>query len=169
MQINMDVAPPTGPVSFCRDHPNESNVPDSIRGYAGNLDPRGYPWACRQGAPVIAYLDGSTIPVHTRGYAIGAWEEVPDFRPQATAQSWIVIVNSLPRAEGKTRQDAEREANDVALYDGHTLLSDDYKSLRPGYWVVYSGQFRSEAEAQWHANHLHKQGWPTAYPRLLER
>ena len=74
-------------------------------------------------------------------------------------------------SEGKTRQDAEREAAAIRARgdEASVLFSSDYPSLNPGYWVVHSGRFRSQAEADAHASQLRQKGYATPYPRLLAR
>jgi serine/threonine-protein kinase len=66
---------------------------------------------------------------------------------------------------------AERAASQVRArgYESGVLLSTEYRSLRPGYWVVYSGRFATEAEAAAHAERLRRAGYTTAYPRELAR
>jgi stage II sporulation protein D len=55
----------------------------------------------------------------------------------ARLRGWIVVVASVPVADGKPR--------------GRTLRSDDY-GLAPGYWVVYRGPYPTAAAAQAHAS-----------------
>jgi TIR domain/SPOR domain len=48
------------------------------------------------------------------------------------------------------------------------LRSDDYASLRPGYWVAFSGRYTTETEAQEATERLRGQGFSDAYPRYVE-
>lgn len=65
--------------------------------------------------------------------------------PPDPFDAWIAVLASLPAAE-YTQAEAETEAKTRAA---DVLLSDDYGSLVPGYWVVYRGayDFAWEAEA----------------------
>jgi hypothetical protein len=47
------------------------------------------------------------------------------------------------------------------------VYSSDYPNLRPGYWVVYTGPFPSEAAARTAADHARNIGYAGAYPRWL--
>lgn len=48
------------------------------------------------------------------------------------------------------------------------LHSNDYASLRPGYWVAFAGQFDSVDEAQQAADRYRSQ-FPTSYQRFIEQ
>ena len=48
------------------------------------------------------------------------------------------------------------------------LHSDDYVSLRPGYWVAFAGQFDSVDEAQQAADRYRDQ-FPSSYQRFIEQ
>ncbi len=63
--------------------------------------------------------------------------------------TWTVILASLPVDEFTEEQARERLA-ELAPPDGGVLASDDYPSLNPGYWVVYSGVFPRQFSAQNH-------------------
>lgn len=84
---------------------------------------------------------------------------------------WTVIIDSLAVAEGKTRQDADRQAASVRARgtEADVLFSNDYRSLNRGYWVVYSGRFRTKAEVDAHAAVLRQRGYSASYPRLIAR
>ncbi len=56
--------------------------------------------------------------------------------------SWIMALASLETPEQADRYLAELEGID----DGRILLSDDWPSLRPGFWVVYAGPFATGEE-----------------------
>jgi hypothetical protein len=51
--------------------------------------------------------------------------------------------------------------------DAGVLLSSDYSSLRPGYWVVFSGVFPNAVGAEERAEHAHELGYSEAYPRFV--
>ncbi len=51
--------------------------------------------------------------------------------------------------------------------DAGLLYSSDYSSLRPGYWVVFSGTFQSQTEASQRASRAQDLGYSDAYPRFV--
>ena len=57
---------------------------------------------------------------------------------------WTVVLASTP-----SRAEAERKARAAGTAEAGVLHSDDFASLRKGYWVVFSGQYdaRKAAEA----------------------
>jgi hypothetical protein len=56
--------------------------------------------------------------------------------------AWTVVIASTT-----SRADAEKKAR-AAGADAGVLKSDDFSSLREGYWVVFSGQYDSRSAAQ---------------------
>ena len=46
-------------------------------------------------------------------------------------------------------------------------MSTDYPSLDPGYGVVYSGRFATQAEANAHTGRLRPKGCSASYARLV--
>jgi septal ring-binding cell division protein DamX len=75
--------------------------------------------------------------------------------------AWTVILDSATSESA-----ADAKANELSG-QGTTvgvLHSDDYSSLNPGYWVVFSGQYDSQSAAQDAADSLKSQV-PEAYAR----
>jgi sporulation related protein len=68
---------------------------------------------------------------------IGTWP--------ADKDGWTVVLASKS-SESEANQAARRFSAD-GITDVGVLRSDDYQSLNPGYWVVFSGQYDSQAEA----------------------
>lgn len=66
---------------------------------------------------------------------------------------WIAVMASLPVGES-TAEDADIRSNEIAAPESGVLLSDDYPSLNPGFWVVYSGVFDFDWEAQQRCDQL---------------
>jgi predicted small secreted protein len=60
----------------------------------------------------------------------------------------------------------EAEATGRGL-DAGVLFSSDYSSLRPGYWVVFSGAFTGVEDAEARAAHAQELGYSDAYPRFV--
>ena len=58
-------------------------------------------------------------------------------------RAWTVVLAST-----SSRAEAEKKAEDAGGGDVGVLKSDDYSSLRKGYWVVFAGQYPSQGAAQ---------------------
>jgi septal ring-binding cell division protein DamX len=63
----------------------------------------------------------------------------------AGTSGWTVVLAS-DTSESDAQDAAERFAAD-GIDDVGVLQSDDFSSLKPGFWVVYSGEYDSQAEA----------------------
>lgn len=63
----------------------------------------------------------------------------------------------------RTRQG---EASELGL-DAGVLYSSNFSSLRPGYWVVFSGTFNSQEEAAARAVRARELGYSDSYPRFV--
>jgi hypothetical protein len=61
-------------------------------------------------------------------------------------QRWIAVLASLSSAN-YSRADAAAWRVELAMEDAELLLSDDYSSLSPGYWVLYRGSYPDRATA----------------------
>ncbi len=51
--------------------------------------------------------------------------------------------------------------------DAGVLYSSDFSSLRPGYWVVFSGSFATDDDAAARAAGARELGYADAYPRFV--
>jgi sporulation related protein len=76
----------------------------------------------------------------------------PTTAPESTATTWpagreawtVVLFSSARKAEADAKaKDFAGQGKTVGVLD-----SDEYTSLRPGYWVVFSGQYETQEEAQ---------------------
>jgi hypothetical protein len=61
-------------------------------------------------------------------------------------QRWIAVLASLSSAN-YSRGDAAAWRVELDMEDAELLLSDDYSSLSPGYWVLYRGSYPDRATA----------------------
>jgi hypothetical protein len=61
----------------------------------------------------------------------------------AGERAWTVVIASTT-----SRAEAEKKAEEAGGGDVGVLKSDDYSSLRKGYWVVFAGQYPSQSAAQ---------------------
>jgi septal ring-binding cell division protein DamX len=75
----------------------------------------------------------------------------------------VVLWSASTRAEAETKA---RELQSKGQSPG-ILHSDDYPSLRPGYWVVFSGQYPTRAQAQSAATAAQSAA-PGAYARQVK-
>lgn len=84
--------------------------------------------------------DPGSAPTEGSGRAIAEWPP--------TQEGWTIALATLPQAAGKERATARaREARGSGLETVGVLDTSRYASLHPGYWLVFSGVYGSEAEA----------------------
>ena len=94
--------------------------------------------------------------------AIGAWP--------AGQNGYTVVLNSVPTSSG--RADAvslAKAALKAGLTDVGVLDSSRYSSLHPGYYVVFSGIYSSQAEADTALASARAAGFAGAYTRQISR
>jgi hypothetical protein len=66
----------------------------------------------------------------------------------AGEEGWTIVLASLPQTEGRRLAEARiRQARRKGLSPTGILDSSRYASLHPGYWIVFTGIYGSEAEA----------------------
>jgi len=82
----------------------------------------------------------------------------------AGVDAYTVILAS-EATRGAAEATAQRATN--AGEPAGVLHSDDYSSLRPGYWVAYVGQSSTAGEAGREATRLRSAGYSSAYPKLV--
>jgi cell division septation protein DedD len=81
---------------------------------------------------------------------------------------FTVILASLP---SKAAADAKlNDAKAAGISGAAVLHSDDFPTLRPGYWVVFDGQYDAVGQAQTQATaDRAKAGFSDAYPRFVSK
>ncbi|MHB8059771.1 MAG: hypothetical protein ACYDHO_02930 [Gaiellaceae bacterium] len=101
----------------------------------------------------------STSPISTSGGLI-AW-------PGPAA--YTIVLASLPVSGGKAvaRQKALDALRAGLGPDVGVLASSSYSSLHPGYYVIFSGVYTSQAEAQKHLSAARRAGFNTPYPKRV--
>jgi hypothetical protein len=97
--------------------------------------------------PVVTTVASSTTPAPTTTTVPPMLADPPPF------DRWTAILASLPVDEYDDAAAAE-EAFTYASAEPGLLRSDDYPSLNPGYWVVFSGDFATQKEALAHCRML---------------
>jgi len=88
----------------------------------------------------------------------------------AGQSGYTIILESLPVAQGRTSAVARaRQAKRNGLKDVGVLLSSDYSSLHAGYYAIFSGIYRTEADASAGLARAHASGFPDAYQTRVTR
>jgi hypothetical protein len=87
---------------------------------------------------------------------------------KVTVQGWIVILASIPTAQGATAANSfAAQARKGGFGTVSVLNSSNSKPLRGGYWVVYTGPYNTLAQVSTAADTIHGSGFKTAYIRQL--
>jgi hypothetical protein len=84
----------------------------------------------------------------------------------AGKDGFSIFLKSVPTSEGRTKADAAaRRARDNGLSQVGVLNSSDYSSLRPGYWVTFTGIYDTQQQANAALPNARSRGFPLAYAR----
>jgi hypothetical protein len=82
----------------------------------------------------------------------------------ADKAGYTLVLVSLPLAGGRAAAVARaRRAKAAGLKDVGIIVSSDYSSLHPGYYVVFAGIYGSAAAASAAVSTAHAHGYPGAY------
>lgn len=82
--------------------------------------------------------------------------------------AWTVVLVSYPKTAGRPAvQQIASQAAHKGLSQVGVLDSSRYASLQPGYFVVFSGIYPSQTEAQVAVPAAHSAGFGAAYPRQI--
>jgi hypothetical protein len=88
----------------------------------------------------------------------------------AAKSGYTVVLESLPVSGGRPAAVARaRLAKRKGLRDVGVLVSADYSSLHPGYYVVFAGVYASQADATAGVSAAHGHGFPDAYQTRVTR
>jgi hypothetical protein len=94
-------------------------------------------------AAVRTALGGSaTVPASTvqPNHRLAQWAR--------SESGWTIVLVSVPKTRGRDKAVAvAQEARSRGLRQVGVLDSSMFASLRPGYWMTFSGKYESEAEA----------------------
>jgi hypothetical protein len=86
----------------------------------------------------------------------------------AGQDGYTVVLASVVSSQGRAAADAQAaRARAAGLPQVGVLESSSYSSLRPGFWVVFSGIYSSEAQARAATPSARAKGYPDAYPRRV--
>ena len=87
---------------------------------------------------------------------------------KVTVQGWIVILASIPTAQGAVAANSfAAQARKAGFGAVSVLNSSNRKPLRGGYWVVYAGPYNTLSEVSAASDTIHGAGFKTAYIRQL--
>lgn len=90
-------------------------------------------------------------------------------RRWSAADGYTVVLASIPRANGRSSAvQVAKRALAKGLATVGVLDTKDFSSLHPGYFVVFSGYYRSNATASAHVSQAEAAGFP-AYARRITR
>ncbi len=88
----------------------------------------------------------------------------------AGRSGWTVVLESVPTSAGRSVALARaRAALSAGLPQVGILVSARYSSLHPGYYVVFSGIYGSQAQASAAATSAGGKGFSNPYPRQITR
>jgi hypothetical protein len=113
-------------------------------------------------APGATTGKGATPPPPANPNALAVWP--------ANKSGWTDVLESLPLASGHPAAVAKaRQAKAAGLADVGVLVSSQYSSLHPGYYVVFAGVYGSQADASAALPNAHAKGFPDAYQTRVTR
>ena len=88
----------------------------------------------------------------------------------AGRNGWTIVLFSYPASGGTAAPNATAaHAARLGLPEVGVLHSDEFASLHPGYYVVFSGIYSSGAEAQAALRSVQATGFGNAYVRQITR
>jgi hypothetical protein len=84
----------------------------------------------------------------------------------AGKDGFSIFLKSVPISQGRAQADAAAQrARNNGLTQVGVLKSSDYSSLRPGYWVTFTGIYDTQAQAENNLANARSKGFPLAYAR----
>jgi hypothetical protein len=83
----------------------------------------------------------------------------------SSVSGWTVILDSTDTADGAAS--AAARARSAGLTEVGQLYSSDFRTLRPGWYVAYTGRFETKAEAMTRAVAARAAGFGEAYQRYV--
>jgi len=84
----------------------------------------------------------------------------------AGKDGYSIFLKSVPTSEGRAKADAAAQrARNNGLPQVGVLNSTDFSSLRPGYWVTFTGIYDTQQQANAALPNARARGFPTAYTR----
>jgi hypothetical protein len=86
----------------------------------------------------------------------------------AGRSGWTIVLDSVPTDNGRAGAVGEaKQALRLGLKQVGVLDSAQFSSLHPGYFVVFTGIYATQAAAQSHIIDAHQRGYSAPYPRRI--
>ena len=86
----------------------------------------------------------------------------------AGRSGWTIVLDSVPTTNGRAGALGEaKQASRLGLPQVGVIDSAQFSSLHPGYFVVFTGIYATEAAAQSHIIDAHRRGYREPYPRRI--
>ncbi len=115
-----------------------------------------------EGAGSVRCSDGKTAVVYlTKIVRPSSSDALGDWPGDSAYAAMLGAFSSEWRARAR-QNEATRRGLDAGV-----LYSSNFSSLRPGYWVVFSGSFASSSEAAQRAQRAQTLGYSDSYPRFV--
>jgi len=113
-------------------------------------------------APGSPSTPSATTPKPLNPNALAVWP--------AGQSGYTNVLESLPVTAGRKRAVARAQrAKHNGLHQVGILVSSQYSSLHPGYYVVFAGVYRTQPDAMAALSAAHAKGFPDAYQTRVTR
>jgi hypothetical protein len=113
---------------------------------------------------------GTTTESSTQPAATTPARAAPGLATWTAADGYTIVLSSAPYASGRTGLTrSARRAEAAGLPRVGILNSADYSSLHPGYFVLFSGVYASQADASADLPTAQEAGFASAYARRITR
>ena len=81
---------------------------------------------------------------------------------------WTIVLDSVPSTNGRAGALGEaKQAARLGLPQVGVIDSAQFSSLHPGYFVVFTGVYGTQAAAEGHIIDAHRRGYRAPYPRRI--
>jgi len=122
-------------------------------------------------APVLGTLpEATTTPTTTAALPLPAGPGATSLTEWTVPDGYTLVLASVPRENGRaTAVEIAKRALSQGLPAVGLLDSKDFAGLHPGYFVVFSGVYSSDAEASQHVSQAKTAGFSAAYTRQVTR
>jgi hypothetical protein len=117
--------------------------------------------------PPTTTFTTTTLPTTTFGTStFGTTTTGSNVTWPAGKDGFSIFLRSVSTSQGRSAADAEADrARRRGLTQVGVLNSSDYSSLRPGYWVTFTGIYDTQRQANSALSNARSRGYPLAYVR----
>jgi len=118
--------------------------------------------------PTTTFGSTTTLPTTTFGATttLSTTTTTGNVSWPAGKDGFSIFLKSVPTSEGRAKADAAAQrARNRGLSQVGVLNSSDYSSLRPGYWVTFTGIYDTQQQANAALPNARSRGFPLAYVR----